>query len=145
MNMTYKAVTIIGCRIDRSRIFIEEKHRCCDHEIETIEYKKLRYCPECGKKWTKIVEEPIPQYDMCANTIDGFEVFCNNTDDHIFVAGGFVSVNQYRDMSGEMLTSRSIDVAFKNLRNALKPLKLWDNGAQFGIWPFLSIVYEMER
>ncbi len=145
MSTTYHAAAIIGCRIDRSRIFLPERVKRCEHPSDG----NAKFCSRCGQKMWKSVNKPIPQYDINDNTIGGLKVFGDDYDDHVFVAGSFVSVDQYGgshhpyaiiDAPVEMLTVGSAaacgesGLAHTRLRKVLIPLGLWDDGEQFGIW-----------
>jgi hypothetical protein len=146
MSTTYYAVAIVGCKVEKSRVQLEKRSRnYCEHNPSNDEC--LEYCPRCGKHLWHIKKVWIPQFDEDEETICGFRVFYNEYEDYVIIAGDFVATDcDGYAMNGSMLTVDTnvtgIIAPFaesrQKLRAAIEPIGLWDDGKQFGIWPFLD-------
>lgn len=131
MSTTYHAATIVGCKIDRSKIFFNQKVRQCEHLVPEI-IRDIKFCPKCGKEmWIK-KEVSIPEYDEDKEALCGFRTFFSDEDDCVFVAGEYIETDNNIYTPIEMLSTDTYEIR-KRLKTALEPFDLWDE-RQFGIW-----------
>lgn len=130
MSTNYHAATIVGCRIEREKLFFTKKVRSCNCATE-----ETKYCQECGAKWLTRVDTAHPQYDHGKGELCGLRVFDNDYSDHVFIAAAFACVDD-ETFAPEGICVDGIlsgDFATK-LINILEPLGMWKN---FGIWTIM--------
>lgn len=137
MSTTYRATAIVGCRVDKSKVFLKKKVRGCKHETPFGE--NAQFCPECGVKlWTTLV---IPRdiYDISAETILGFHVFFDENEDHLFIAADFTEDDYYNDSEPKRISLQdaSDSIEMSHFKSQMQRHGLWDEN-EVGIWVFLS-------
>lgn len=131
MSTTYHAAAVVGCKINKSKIFFTEKVRGCGHYSALAEDK---FCPHCGQKAWREERRSILEYDKDEGTICGFRVFNNEHENYVFVAGRCTETDQFAYQPAKMLGTSTIHTEVQmKLKSALAPLGLWDY-EQFGIW-----------
>lgn len=129
MSTTDYAASIIGCRVDRSKIFFKQKTRICDHSLPE---NYPNFCPECGKRTYLMMEVTIDEYDQDHKTLNGLRVFENEYSDQIIIAACSVVLDCDEWISCK-LDPAHVSGSRTQLKKILKPLDLWDE-EQFGIW-----------
>ena len=139
MSTTHHAAAIVGCKIDKSEIFLKEKVRSCEHPLpEGVRFRNYaKFCPDCGKKLWREEQKTIPQYDCYEETLCGFRVFYNEYDDFVIVASEFTETDNHSLIPLNMINISATNIIMqRGLKNALKPHGLW-NAETFGIWVVL--------
>lgn len=131
MSTTYNAAAIVGCKIDKSKVFFIEQVRSCKHPISI---ENAKFCPECGEEVFVEQDGAIPQYDQDEKTICGFRAFYNEYNDFIIVASEFAEIDFYSE-EPKMIDVDTVNGAQLRLKLALEPYNLWDK-KQFGIHVF---------
>lgn len=137
MSTEYNAAAIVGCKIDKSKVFFTEEVRSCKHPIPM---ENAKFCPECGKNVFLKHNRAIPQYDWDEESTSGFSTICGFTvfnyecNDFLIVAGKFTKTDFYSE-EPEMLDISTINDVLLKLKLALEPCGLWDE-KQFGIHVF---------
>ncbi len=138
MRTTYHAAAVVGCRVDRSKVFILEDVRLCSHPLPSMETQRLRmdvnFCPICGKKlWSKEYKS-IPQYDFVDETICGLRVVSNEYNDEVYIAAEVAEIDTHLDYDGKSISPHGIDTTVRErIKAILEPIGLW-NEEEFGIW-----------
>lgn len=135
MGTTYKAVTVVGCKIPKSRLFEIKVIRGCEHQIPESLKIDAQFCPQCGKKlWieTTCVD---PQYDEAQGTLCGFRVFSNHWDDFVIVAGRGAYVEADLHSGPNVLNVYTPNVS-KDMERRMSEYGFWCD-EMFGIWSLL--------
>lgn len=147
MSVCYRAITIIGCEIDTSKLYKEvelfqDDHNCKGYRELCELGKRTAFCPDCGAE--VIFRErrcTLPEYELDEDepTIGGVEVI-RALDGREFLAA-------YHQQNGEdgsggasfhpQATLDSFHMAAR-LRTILEPLDMWDE-SRFGVWTILDI------
>jgi len=136
MSTTYHAIAIVGCKVDKSKLFTTDLVRSCEHPIPV---GGVKFCPECGKRTYKKTKKPIQDYDTDKETVCGKRVFGHYYDTNfVIIAEQCVAVDNYDGPLAKMLPITVTDTTTweNKLRAVLEPLGLWDD-EQFGIWTML--------
>lgn len=130
MNIKHHAAAIIGCRMEKTCLKVEDNRRGCDHPIRQ---EQDIFCPQCGKQTWINLQVSIPEYDEVKGTLCGFVVFQSSIDNTIVVANSFVMTGSDNSYQCDMLDISNIqDIDWHELKSALKQCKLWRK-EQFGI------------
>jgi len=138
MDYSSKAYTVIGLRVDNSKLTTTKRVRGCEHDLGPN--KKAKFCTECGVSAWVEEEKPIKGYDPEDCDEDGDQVIAgfkvvepNGEAGEFFVAGllleGETGEHGYR-------TSVDIPAIKAKMKTALMPLGLWDE-TEFGLWAIL--------
>ncbi|KKN99069.1 hypothetical protein LCGC14_0143160 [marine sediment metagenome] len=137
MSTTYHAAAVVGCRIPKSKIFLTEKVRECEHNIPESRIKDDEFCAKCGKPLWVTLHKTIPEYNRDMNTLCTFRVFDIEWEDFITVAGpGAVSeVANDCEKPSQLIHLPASDVR-KRMERGLEKIGLWDDN-EFGIWAIL--------
>jgi hypothetical protein len=139
MDTNYYAATIVGCRIDRGKLFFTKNVRSCGCAAQ-----EAKYCQECGQKWWCKVDVAHPQYNYGTGRLCDLEVFDSNFSDHVFIAATSSHVDKETYVSEEKIDAHLIISG--QLRGAIKkvlePLDMWEKGNNFGIWTIMWCDYD---
>ena len=129
---TDHAVVVIGCKVDKSQVFMTKDMRVCEHQLQV---EGAKFCSECGKRAWKTTTTAIEEFDDrgCETTLSGLLVFDDYSSDFILVAGESINFDDSSKDNAAMLRTNLVDVAKRRVKAALGPLGLWDDD-QFGIW-----------
>ncbi len=137
MSASLYAYGVLGCRIDKSKLYKHERRRQCKHPLP--DPGSDQYCPTCGKRAYDNEQVPIDGYDPEHETLLGLHV-TTGTDGVPIVAGGHhVKADGYRNASG-MLDATDVPAAWSHIRAVLEPAGLWD-ADEFGFWVILYCSY----
>ncbi len=133
MGVDYTAKTIIGIKVDSSKLYTETEVRTYDHDYP----RDIRYNPIDGRKLWEAFREPIEGYDPDGDDFLGFQ-FTNGYEWEEIYIGGIVSEaergNNYEEF--EDIDDLNIKKVKAEMKKKLSPLKLWDEDS-FGLWTVL--------
>lgn len=127
-STNYHAASIIGCRINRDKLFFDKKVRSCDCAVP-----ETKYCQQCGSKWWCTVAKAHPQYNYDTRKFCDLEVFDNYYSEYVFIAVASNCVDEETYVSDINMDTRPalFDALREEIKGILEPLGMWEN---FGIW-----------
>lgn len=140
MSPTYHAAAVVGCRIPKSKIFLKERFRGCEHGLpQPCDSGKEEFCAQCGKLLWVTLHKAIPEYNTDMGTLCTFRVFDIEWEDFITVAApGEVSETDFDSYTlANRLDIPTSSVA-KRMERSLGQFGLWDE-TTFGIWAVLWV------
>lgn len=138
MSTTYHAAAVIGCRIPKSKLFLEEEIRGCEHELpKKYDSDETQFCAQCGKLLWVTLHKTIPEYNPGMKTLCTFRVFDIEWEDFITVAApGEVSETDFNSYSLANRLGIPAPSVAERMERSLGELGLWDE-TTFGIWAVL--------
>jgi len=137
MSATYKAVTLVGCKIRKDKIFFKKTVRGCDHDIDT----NKPYCSECGRRVWVNKNCTVEGFDPEQRKLCGYRMWYRDWDDYVLVSATHNCCSMEPISNNDCfyplpLSPDGIDSVVKKMEERLEPLSLWDR-RDFGIWTFL--------
>ena len=141
MSSTVIAYTIIGSKVDRCDLYVEETkdvHINCSPGTG-------RFCPDCGRpvNETEKIRRPLPQFGddgLASERFGDLNFVCarfGDDDSRCFIGSLMRCARTWKNR-GEPKYISEIDLNWhrERVRTALEPLGLWDP-MKFGIWTAL--------
>lgn len=142
MGYDATAITIIGVRIDRKKLYGQVSKKSCPHAVP----KEAKFCPECGAMNKPVVEQhEIEGYDSSRETVAGLKMITTDFEskDPPRFAIGFEIKTESSGGEGPRFafaTIPNVEVIKADMYKRLKPLGLWDEKT-FGVYAILSESY----
>lgn len=135
MPPVYKAAAVVGCKIDRSKLFLTEDVRGCEHDLpQPWATSEAKFYGQCAKPLWVTIHKPILKYNPNKETLCGLRVFENNFGDDVVVGDIYVEDSSDLMLQPEMIAVHLVnDVVRNKIKGKLEPLNLWDE-EQLGIW-----------
>ena len=134
-NSSTSSFILIGLKIDRNKLYVQELKDSCDCNIEDKD--KLAFCSKCGTKVRKISREaPIPEYNHedCVEypQIGKFDI---QEDEE---GNAFAMIPNTYKSGGEYTTEKlnivdDLESLKQEMKETFEKLELW-NEEKFGIW-----------
>ena len=143
MGVSYRAITIIGCEIDVTKLYeytetYDAGHGCPAFQKMLKRGDRVEFCSTCGAELLKSGRRcKAPEYEE-EDTLGGFEVV--TAVDRTFL----VAWSQENDEDGSGGATRAstsglfLSDARERVRTILEPLGMW-NDASYGIWTILHV------
>lgn len=137
MGVDYSAHAVIGVKVPREKLWIEQRVKAYDHHYP----ESMNFNPQTGAKLWETLKEPIPVYFEAEEEIrissSVFQVFWDHTGENAIVAVCHAYVdawgsNTCLDFAG----LPDIELAKAKLKDALGPEGLW-NEKTFGLYAVL--------
>ena len=133
---------VIGIKVKRSQLLVQDKVRACDHPAMKLAAtgEPANFCPVCGKPTFVDGMVWAEGYNTDKKTIGGFDVIVvdpDGSDPDCYIAA-MGAARGYEYAGGRELLPLpmdTLDLAGIRARMAetLKPLGLWDE-TKFGLW-----------
>lgn len=134
MGASWKAITIIGCKVTGKLTRIVSV-RGCEHPLIV---QNSKFCAECGKPMHVDEEQNIDDFND--SDMLGTLNICSSTDNEEMFAGIRIGSHTDRDDKPECGRIDDFDAMKKRVRSELEPLGLWDE-EWFGVWTVLHCSY----
>jgi len=130
MGYNVSSIAMIGCRIDKHKLYNKVETPPCEHTIPD----NANFCPECG-----VLNSPKEDYIAVADfdedyNVDGFHFIRPNYYEEFFIVGRIVCTTG-RDGNLAFLSSQFLNLPSvkEELKTFLEKFDLWDELA-FGLY-----------
>jgi hypothetical protein len=147
MSVSYRALTIIGCEIDVSKLYVttelyDEEHSCDALQVMFDRGEQPGFCPTCGEELRSSERDCLaPEFEESEDepTLGGLPVV-SSSDGDCFLAA-YVQENGEDGSGGVSFDAGATLDSFHmadRLRAILEPLGMWDVGS-FGVYTILDV------
>lgn len=143
MSTDYRAYAVLGCEVTGKLYRDVTVSTPCVHGGLGSHSKVAPFCPQCGKRQTKVEKRPIEHYDENDMVLNGLKVehagYLGNSRDHIRSFAGIVVMAEVGNYAiGMAIPINGFDERAEIVRSALEEIGMWDPDS-FGLWALLSV------
>jgi len=130
MGADYYSYVVIGCEIDKSKLYTSTKARACYCIVDGIE--DTSFCSNCGKPVWKDELDVAEGFDESKETLCGYNLIYGTDHERCWVA---ISDAEADDRNDAVKLEAPDDLAKlrKELKTAIGPVGFRDE-KKFGIW-----------
>lgn len=132
MVADYSSHVVIGCEIDKSKLYTSTKVRACYCIVDGIE--DANFCLNCGKPVWKDGLAVVEGYDESQGTLFGFDIVYGTDHERCWIAIRKAEAEDDHDaVKLEDVEQISLSELKEMLKAAIGPAGFWDE-KKFGIW-----------
>lgn len=130
MGVDYSTYVVIGCEIDKEKLYISEKVRSCDCDVDGIE--NMSFCSKCGKTVWKEIEDTVEGYDESKDTLFGYDLRYGTDHERCWVIIRGARADD-KNSAIKLEVIDNISELREELKAAIGPAGFWEE-KKFGIW-----------
>jgi hypothetical protein len=133
MSVDIEAKSILGVKVDENFLYRTIKVRSCECNIDG----NPKFCPECGKIFTRKIEKYVNGYD--GDKFMRLEVVlchdCKNDRNYyiLTVPDGMVRIGEDKNFDSLDISPENIEKVRSKIKFVLEPLGKWDE-KEFKLW-----------